>query len=370
MLKSVSYMQTATVDISLLCNIWAEIESLHRYFYKFAGTEAHEAEQQVLLHALTHYKADKGNIKSYIKKLSREILKDNGKTVAVDFMEDTLGDGDEVLKVSDQLLSNVQHSTFNDFSEDIVTKIDAENHRKREITEYALMSIDRFLILCEAILRRDTTTTYYPENFIKETLKLSGKYQNFNDLCINIYNSFGEEMKWFLDIEKNTVNSWKEADFNLNKNKVSKRVRFINTKTGEPVLDADIEEYRLETGTKSSTDKHIYKIEYATLWNRLCDLVDDEDTNELKFIIDKSYIIRTLGGSFQLNADLYNMYDLIRNEIVTNILLDTNCRLINVGSECIYLLQEGNGTINIPNRTIKGIEVNFSVEDITDTIIQ
>lgn len=105
------------------------------------------------------------------------------------------------------------------------------------------------------------------------------------------------------------------------------------------------------------------------LWDRLCDLIDSYETNECKFIMGDNFIVRTLGGSYSiLNTDLYNFYDLIRSEIVTNILYDTNSKLLNVGTECIYILASAN--ITLPKRIVKGIPIEFDIEDITDTLEQ
>lgn len=368
MLKSVSYMQTE-LDSSLLYDIWEEIEKLERYFYKFAKSEAPEAMQAVLSHALTHFNPEKGTLNVYIKSLARTVSKQAGKEVALDFLEDTLEDGEEYLELSDKNIDNAVHTSSSDFSEDIVRRVDSERYRKRDVVEYALMSMDKFLILCEAIIRRDTTTTYYPDAFIKETLKLSGKYKDFNEMCLEIYAEFNDEIKWFLGLDKgNSGSPWKEADFSLIEVRTSKRIALVNQYTEEPVLDADIEDYQLKGSENTLNTKKIYKVSYSDLWNKLCDMVDDTQSNEIKYIIDSSYIVRTLGGSLQLNADLYNMYDLIRSEIVTNILTDTGCRLLHVGSECVYLIQDEKISVKIPVRHVKNIDIQFEVTDITNSI--
>ena len=49
-------------------------------------------------------------------------------------------------------------------------------------------------------------------------------------------------------------------------------------------------------------------------------------------------------------------------------MLETGCRLLNVGSECIYLLKEDNKPIELKDRTVKGIEIKFEIEDITSEV--
>ena len=148
---------------------------------------------------------------------------------------------------------------------------------------------------------------------------------------------------------------------------LSKRVKFINKVTGELVEDADIEDWYVR-GKLSG--KRIIKVPYADVWNVMCDLVDSNETNELKFVIDDYYIIKTFGGSYSiLNPSLYNIYDLVRTEIITNILKDTGGRLINTGSECVYVLCDKSGIAELNNlRKVRGYEIKFSCVDITDSL--
>ena len=167
---------------------------------------------------------------------------------------------------------------------------------------------------------------------------------------------------------KNSPNEkrWKEADYLLIQQCQSKRVTLISSSTGALVKDADIEDWTINGNLNK---KRVVKVSYSELWNRICDLVDSDDTNEVKFIIDNRYIIRTLGGSLSIiNPNLYNAYDLVRDEILTNVLSDLNGRVLNVGSENFYLLFDDGFEDKIRERTVLGIPIELSYSDITDSI--
>ena len=275
-------MQT-NVDLALFYEIWQEIDKLARYFYKFAKDDANEAMQQTLLHALKHYDAEKGNLNAYIKKLARDILKVPDRIVFVDFLEDTLGDGDDFLEINNKQNNNVQHaSTQVDFSEEIISRIDEELSLHKEIIEYTLSSLDRFIVLCEAIIRRDTATTYYPEYFVKDTLKLSKKYKSFNEQILDLYYEYGDEIKWFLALDRHNRGIWKEADFILIRNRKAKKIKFIDKETGLEIEDPDVDKYILSGELNTSLkQRRIVKVPYLDLWEKLCDKIDDIDSNEL-----------------------------------------------------------------------------------------
>lgn len=363
-MRSFAYMRDEVAP-DMYYMIWSEIEKLKWYFVKFAGNNADEAMQKTLMHAITHFSAEAGSLPAYVKKLAREITKDNGKLIFVDFLEQTLSDEDDELRQT----SRVNTGKTEDFSNTVVDEMMIEEDEGKDIVQLALLFMDKFLILCEALINRDTSTTYYPDTFIKECLRISSKNPNFNSVCIDKYMQHSGGIKDFLDVGEDNIGVWRETDYSLLQQNVSRRVRLCNKRTGMWVEDADLEDFRLDGNLESKTGvKRVVKVRYEKLWERLCDLVDSSDSNVLKYIIDDQFIIRTLGGSLSVvNPNLYNIYDLIRDEILTNVLIDTNGRVLNVGSECFYLLcSEGYGEIS--KRVINGIEIELDTEDITDSI--
>ena len=356
MLRSFAFIQK-DVSPDFYYDVWQEIQKWRYYFYKFAGVNAEEAMHLTLIHTLTHFDRS-GNLPAYIKKLAREIAKDNSKIIPVDFMEQTLADSKDY---SDEQPSvKVDTGRVPSFENEVVNRL-SESRNKADIQMLALEFLDKFVLLCNSLRNHDTTTRYYPDIFMKNCLDLSSKYENFNDLCLQLYDEYQDDIEWFLDLDNNT-NGWKEADFSLIHNSISKRVILISEDTEEEVEDADNELCFIKGTIK---DKRVYKIPYEDLWEYMCDLIDSYETNEMKFILGNSYIVRTLGGSYStLNIDLYNFYDLIRSEILTNVLYETSGRLLNIGSKCIYILAP-KGVI-IPKKIVKGIPIEFKVEDITD----
>ena len=363
MFKSFSFMPKE-IDIAFYYEVWEEIQALKWYFYKFAGVNADEAMQRTLMHTLMHFQSERGNLSAYVKILAIESTKDNSKLVLVDFLEQTLASDDE------EMTPTVDVGRVNDFSSDVIEEMELSVSRRTDVVNLALEFMDKFITLCEALIRHDTSTKYYPEVFIKQCLKINDKCTNFNRLCLDLYMEYSDDFQWFLDLVNESSDVWKESDFLLISNNKSKRVKMINPDTGLEVEDADNEDWQI-VGKLGEGDqkKHILRVHYEDVWEMMCDLVDSTETNEMKFIIDNSYIIRTFGGSTSvLNTDLYNEYDLIRNEILTNILLDTNGRILNVGSENIYLLCNAGYQIRRNKRTVCGHTFEFKYEDITDTI--
>jgi hypothetical protein len=179
---------------------------------------------------------------------------------------------------------------------------------------------------------------------------------------------YKDDFEWFLGL--NVDEGWKEPDFVLINNSQSKRIRLVNPNTNEDVRDADMDDYVLAGKLGEGTSrKKIIKVNYIELWEYFCDLVDDSETNELKFVVGNTYICRTFGGSLSIiNPDLYNMYDVVRMEILTNILQDTYGRILNVGSECMYLVCNSTMTNTKLTRTVHGHDIELIYEDITDRL--
>lgn len=361
MMKSFSYMDT-TITGSLYYLLWSEIEKLRRYFSKFCGQNTDEAMQATLVHALTHFSESKGDVSVYIKSLARDITKDNNRLIFVDFLEQTLASDD----FDDYNKPKVDTGSINDFSQSLINDIMLKSYKRKEVIELALCFMDKFMLMCDSIINRDTTTNYYPDIFIKECLKLSKGFEYFNQLCVSIYRQYKDKFVEFLSYDLKTQGDWRETDYPTIYQSLSKRLKLVNPQTGKVVDDPDIEDFKL---AGNLGNKRVLKVYYYDLWDLMCNYVDSTDINVMRFTIEDSYIIRTLGGSITIvNPDLFNIYDLCRTEILSNVLHDLNARCIGVGSECFYLFINNGGRTQIPSRVIKGIPINLSVEDITDTI--
>lgn len=363
MMQSFSYGDNIGIDGSLYYLLWSEIEKLRRYFSKFCGQNTDEAMQATLMHALTHYTEAKGEVSAYVKALAREITKDNGRLIFVDFLEQTLAEDNE-----DSNRPKVDTGSISDFSSTVINNIMVSKHKRREVVELALCFIDKFMLMCEALINHDTTTNYYPDIFIKECIKLSRGCENFNQICISIYNDYRDDFIEFLSYDLKTDGVWRETDFPLIMQSMSKRLKLVSPDTGQVVEDPDIDSFRL---MGNLGDKRILKVRYCDIWETMCEYVDSPDINLMRFTIDGSYIVRTLGGSVTvINPDLFNIYDLCRTEILSNVLHDLNTRCVGIGSECFYLLANKDGKTVLPKRVVKGLPIELYAEDITDSILR
>lgn len=363
-LRSYSFMPEE-VDIGFYYEVHKEINNLKWYFYKFAGVNADEAMERTLYHTLTHFNADKGSLAAYVKKLAREITKENSKLIYVDFLEQTLSDDDD----SPEGQTKVQGGSVRDFSDDVADAMELAEDRRHEVVKLALEFMDKFMLLVDALKRRDTSTRYFPDVFIKSCMSINRRCMNFNQLCFDVYEEHGDDFKWFLELGQRSEN-WRESDFMMLRSSGSKRLKFVSPITGEEIEDADVDKFVVQGKLgEGSAKKRIIKVSYYDAWSLMCDLIDDSETNEIKFVIGDSYVIRTFAGSLSgLNTDLWNMYNLVRSEILTNVLIDTGGRVINVGSEHFYLLCNPGMNKQYMERDVHGYKLRFDYEDITDTV--
>ena len=358
---------TDDVDLELYYMLITEVDKLRYYFVKFAKVQAEDAMQKSIFHAMEHFNGDYSSLRPYLKKLAREIHKEPVNALPMGFIEDVTTDDtdDEEPRIS------IGSGRMSDFSNDIVDKLWLEMDKGDEIIHLALTYMGRFLVMCEAIINHDASDKYYPKEFISSALKLSKKFPNFNKLCVDLYHTYAEGMKEFIGLDGDVSGQWKESDESTIRSNTSNRIRLLNAKTHKEVKDADLEEFYLSGKLSGkSGDKVIVRVNYYNLWDYLCDLVDSKTSNQMKFIIGNHFIIKTLGGSVSvINPDLYGCYDLIRAEILTNVIYYTRGRVLNTGSTHIYMLCNKDKVNDIPYLQIKGIDINLEVEDITDTIL-
>lgn len=364
MLGSLCFM-SKEIDSTFFYEINEELNKLRWYFYKFTGVNAEEAMQKTLLHTLTHFNPERGDLSAYIKKLAREITKENGRLIYVDFLEQTLSDDTD----DEERKATIDTGRVSDFSLTVLDDIEKSTNRRGEVVNLALTFMEKFMTLCVALNCHDTSTTYYPKPFIDECLRISGKCMDFNGLCLSLYKELGDDFDWFLHLDDDNQGVWREADHLLINQHQSKRVRIVGLNNDDEI-DADIDKWVLSGKLGEGTDKkRVIKVYYYDVWEMMCELIDDTETNEMKFVIDDTYIIRTLGGSLSvINPPLYNEYDLVRLEILTNIIHDTAGRVLNVGSENIYLLCNADYDVGENRRVIRGKEIEFKYTDITDAV--
>ena len=370
LLRSFSY-RVDSLNENFYHELWSTIIGLKGYFYTFCKRNTDEAMQAVFIHALYHYKPERGDLKVYIKSLARTIIKKKNREVTVDFLEQTLSlednkNGKKNPKDQPEVdTTMLTAGKTRDFTEDLASQLDHDVEIKNDIVMLALEFMDKYIKLCNALLTYNTSTNYYPEIFIKMCIKLSAKYSDFNQECLKLYNTYKDYFEWFLNIDNdNKGPKWCETDYFLIGSNASKRVKFINSLTNEEVTDADRESWYVRG---KFDGKRIIKVRYEDVWNLMCDLIESQEINECKFIINDNYILKSFGGSISvLNVDLFNYYELFKTEIATNLLKNTSGRLINIGSQNMYILTS-KSDLSILNevRIIRGYEIKFDWEDIT-----
>ena len=108
-------------------------------------------------------------------------------------------------------------------------------------------------------------------------------------------------------------------------------------------------------------NKCIVSIPYVSQLNKMCNLIDEEGINAMRFTIGDEYVIRTLGGSTSvLSPSLFNEYDLCEAEILTNLLRFTGGRFLCKGSRNMYFLVQK--VHKIPVISVRGVTLTFDVK--------
>ena len=365
-LNSLSYMAD-NIDYDFYALAWTEIEKLKSYFVKFCGNKSQEAMNSVFYHVITHYdkKKSKRGVKPYIKKLAREIEKKKFKDIPVNFIE-ALSDNDLKTLETQQdkgLVGNVRKNLqiTPDIADDVIEDIFLDIPKDEEVAKFILSNMKMYITLCEALITKSLKTSCYTKEFINEVNYMASITKNFPRLCLDYYNVIGDSLEEFLNLDL-MEKDWVEADYGILRKK-NKRLVFINSDTHRPVEDIDLDDCVLNG---LIGNQYVYRIDYFDLAKTLCDLIDDEETNIMKYVLDENYVIKTLGGSLSIvNAKIENEYQLVIDEIVTNILrrlVDTS--LIDYGSHSCYVLSkdELNKEDLYIHAEVKGIDINLEVQ--------
>lgn len=329
------------LDTVLLFDIYNAIQCSRYYFYKYCGVKAEEAMQLTLLHALTHYDAGSGDMGAYVRSLARTILKDRyANTVTpVDFIENTTMETGKIGSVEDEVLEYL-----------------VEEDCYAEVSKLALTCMSQFVVMCDALERKDVSTLYVPDYFATECLSLQGRYDSFFVVCHEIYTTYKDDFLKFIETDKEC--EWGEANFTFINSQKSDRVKLISRVTGQLSKDPDLEDCYVKGNLGN---KCIVSIPYVSQLNKMCNLIDEEGINAMRFTIGDEYVIRTLGGSTSvLSPSLFNEYDLCEAEILTNLLRFTGGRFLCKGSRNMYFLVQK--VHKIPVISVRGVTLTFDVK--------
>lgn len=338
-LRCFSYTKDNILDAELCQEIVYTVNNLKYYFVKFNKARYKEAMHRTIQHALEHYDEFSGSLVPYVKSLARTILKDYNK---------------KVTPVEDTEPYNSVHTP--DFADEIIELMQDNSIDEESVSELALTYMSYFLNMCVSILKEDISPMYFPKEFKLACLKLSRNNPvQFNQIALEIYREHATSMREFIDMQESFDKTWVEADYSLIQKETSKRVKLYST-------TKNLDRGTLKIKGKYS-NKKLVRVYYRDILEYLCDLVDEEENNILRYNIGDSYIIRTLGGSISVvNVPLFNMYDLIRDEILTNIITCIKGKYLGAGSEYFYFLTGAD--VKTEPKRFGNISITFECEEV------
>jgi len=351
------------VDYKLFADVWDILSSLDRYFYKFNKLHAPEAKSRVLLHVMTHYDPSSSkDLRPYVKKLAREIMKDGYKDIPVDFLDQTVTEEEELVEQS-----YIKHQNKTpDFADDVLSDIVHSSSQYKNVVGIALVSMKWFVLLCKCLEKGGVTATYFPGEFKKACLAIASNYQAFNSDCSVIYTEHGVEMSRFLSYEEHRPVNWCESNYSVENNRMYRKGS-LRTLNDEELINLDLQEFKF-IGTLNPNAR-IYRVWFDRILNTLLDMVYDDKSNILKCIIDDFYVIRTIGGSWSvLNPSLETEGELMKCELLTNLLMESNGKLLSCGSESAVIVTPEELAIR-QGRNYCGVNLDFTYKDITDELV-
>lgn len=343
------------MDCELAEEVSREIKKLESYFNFLNREKAPEAMLDTFYHCLKHYKGavSQNGIAPYLKKLASTILKKNSKEFATEFVEDLGGMALAIDGLDAYLENSILDTEYSDTS------------LRKEVINIAFTYTQYFLLMCEQLIDSNyKCTKYFPAEFKNDCLRLVKVYPTFNTICLDVYKKYGDELRKFLAFEGYKDGRWFEADYDLIAKRRSKRIKVVSL-TDEVLTNLDVEDWILRG---SLAGKHVYKIDYISVWNKICDMFDSEESNCVKLIIEGQSVYRTLGGSTPILGTSINvLYDLSLAEIITTILRDSCGLYLGSGTDYLYIVT--NDEFKISTVNVKGVDLNFYYEDITDWVV-
>jgi len=356
-MKSLSFTKDDIFDGERCRYVWEGIQTMRPYINKVSKGSADTLMGVLFVHAMEHFDPAKGDIRAYVVALSKNIWKNRHKEV---FSDETdflfLASADK--QGSKASADGVAHSVIDcrGLDDDIANKMELEEGKSSKIAELALVYTNFFILLCESLITKNSTTKYFPDNFIKECLRLS-KVCNFNRDCLLLYDRYKDDLTNFLAQDIKQGVSWREADYTMISSRVCKRAS-LESASGEEIFDLDLQPLIVKGNIKG---KSVIRIKYSDILNSMADLIESDGINAMRFTIDGTYITKTLGGSLStINPNLFNIYDLCKDEILSNMLRETEGRYLGSGSSYMYFLIDE--VKPIKSRTVKGVDMKFEVE--------
>lgn len=345
-----------SMDVERYAMIRSTVESLEKYFRLFNKGEYDEAMQRTIIHAMTHFDEERGELEPYIKSLARFILQVKDNSIPHDFVEQPMED------TSINVVDDAIRKYVDEFESDI------------RIVDLALSYMKYFIPTCEALINNDRSLNArnYPSNFKEKCLNLA-RVTDFKGKSIALYNKYGDTMKKLLELDRQVIeyrkgdnpDSWVMSNQNLIDSRTSKRIKLVSTSVHDKDFDLDKSEWKV-SGNLSG--KCIIKVPYREVYEKLCDYIDGDveegEFNPLRMDIDDMYIVRTLGGNWSgINPILAHEYRAAKEEILTNLIQTTRGRYLGEGSECFYFVVSSLVELKFK---VSNMDIEFSQEVVVE----
>lgn len=400
LLNSFAFEKADEVSPEKFAYVWNAIEELEGYIWKQVKLKdfVPETKQLIFFHAISHYNESEGDIKPYLKKLAKTIHKTTvGPEILVSFedgnMVYSLGGSETGTPTDANLITKAPNKVTPDFSGSVIEKLYMKDELTEALYSLVLNHLEDFVVLCKALKYASTEKLSFNDDFQLKCIELSHQYHDaFNKACLELYEGYQQVFDIFTTdtahmkiVDINDIEGiWRESDYNYISKHMSKRVLFYNKKSNQLVQDPDSEKFYVIGAKNLGATKRIFKVDFFKAWLYLCDKIDSDQTNELKLILGNQFVVKTLGGSISMiNPALYNVYELIKSEFITNILYETSGRLISQGTKTAYVLvdtsiqtlfkhnmskmkQEKNIWVN--HKNICGVEFDLIFEDVTNKL--
>ena len=352
-LSSIQYF-TDVIDYSLMYEVEEVLQKMQGYFYKFCGKDADEARARVMLHTLTHYNPDKGELKPYIKSLIREILKDGSRLVCVDFLEETVSDDD-----SDVETPRFQNLTkVPNFADKLIADNDGVVYDL--VIKLALTYPRDFVLLCKSLLSNSVSVCGFNRAFIDSCLKITKEHPRFNEVCLKIYEVYKDDIMYFLSCD--SLEYLQDADFT--RMMYSQQVSIVDRYTGFTLPDPDRlpDEELLIRGKLG--DKLVYRVDYLDLLTTVRDMYSDTKISFLRLTIGDSYIARNLSGQVIYdNPSIATLVAIAKQELLSAVYRYSLGKVLSVGSENFYILCRKLENTKFET-SIAGIPINLYFEEV------
>lgn len=402
MLYTYKHMKTEVSPINQHL-IWTTVQKYKGLFIKLAYEYQKNVDSlmdDTFFWALTNYNPERGNIDGYINKLAKDIARGNQ-------VRDIPTEDEQLQRNRDEGSNGTAHIERDVVQLAIQDIGDLKDECYAKVAELALGNIQDFCNLVESLINNDREKKSFENEFFKTlTFKYQKRYPDFIEVCKEIYEEYKPDIDIFLAYDKTNRGEFIELDRTIIQKSDSKRIKFkplsqkdedearelarieeekaraegkLIIESDNIYMDPDKYSMRLANPVKNwSNKKHIYKVPYIHIVEYIIDEMCKDGTNPFRLTIGNKVIYRTLGGSVTLPVNNYDyseiedFVDVIKMELLTNILQDTQAKLIDIGSQCFYILYTESNETNAKleeKKIIKGVPIKFQYIDETDKYI-